>query len=180
MKWKMGAVLFAISAALVLMLYKAFGTDPHAVPFMMEGKPAPTFRLKRLGSQETLSLAQLKGRPFVLNFWATWCGPCEEEQPILDWGAQTFKDRVEFFGVLFEDTEENTKGWFTTPPVYAQLIDPKSQVAVDYGVAGVPETYFVDAEGNIRNKFVGPIDQQTLASRINALTRPAATAEARP
>lgn len=168
-------LLALVAAGLVVVLYKGFGRDPHEVPFMMEGKPAPNFTLRRLDTGETITLNQLKGRPVVLNFWASWCGPCKDEQPLLDWGARTLADRAQFFGVIFEDTDENAREYLRTGPASAltQLLDTRSQTAVDYGVSGVPETYFIDANGIIRGKVVGPIlDDRLLVARVDALSQP--------
>jgi cytochrome c biogenesis protein CcmG/thiol:disulfide interchange protein DsbE len=179
MKWKLTVALLLSTFALVFVLAKAFGHDPHEVPFMLQGKRAPSFHLKRMDTGEPVTLEQLKGRPFVLNFWASWCGPCEAEQPVLDWAAQALGDQVQLLGVVFEDTEENARAYFRGPTRYPQLWDPRSQVAVDFAVAGVPETYFIDADGVIRSKWAGPIDPQTFQDRVGALGQPMPK-EARP
>ncbi len=165
---KAGA-FFALSV-IVLIVYvmaRGFGTNPHEVPFMLTGKVAPDFSIKRLDTGETVTLAQFKGQPVVLNFWASWCGPCKQEHPVLEWAARQFAGRVVFLGIVFEDSEENTKrflkenGWSLT-----QLFDPKSTVAVDFGVAGVPETYFITREGNILGKYAAPLDQIMLGAKL--------------
>ncbi len=162
----------ALCAGLVTILATAFGTDVHEVPFMLAGKPAPPFSIKRLDNNTTVSLSDFKGRPVVLNFWSTWCGPCKMEHPHLEAGAREFQDRVTFLGMVFEDTEENTRRFITeTPTSFTQLFDPKSTVAVDYGVSGVPETYFIDAQGTIRGKYVGPINVRTLRARVQELLK---------
>jgi cytochrome c biogenesis protein CcmG, thiol:disulfide interchange protein DsbE len=162
--------LIAACAGLVWVLAKGFGQDPHAVPFMLEGKPAPAFRLKVLDRGDEISLDSLKGRPFVLNFWASWCGPCKLEAAVLDWGSKQFSQEVSFFGVVHGDTEENARGFLSRYPAsYPQLLDPSSGTSVDYGIAGVPETYFIDKSGVIRHKHIGPIDPKTLMAQVRAL-----------
>lgn len=178
MKWKVTLALSLACAGLVFVLYRGFGRDPHEVPFMLRGQPAPAFALKALGTGEVVSLTELRGTPVVLNFWSTWCGPCRMEHPTLDWAFRQYGNQVKFLGAVFEDTEENARAYVARAgSPYPQLIDPRSQMAVDYGVAGVPETYFIDAEGIIRDKYVGPIDRATFAARIRALLGPRASAE---
>lgn len=151
-------VAMVVIASLIFIMARAFGTDPHSVPFMLKGKPAPAFTVKRLDQPGEVSLSQFKGRPVVLNFWATWCGPCKYEQPILDLASQTYKD-VAFVGIVFEDTEANTRRYLEeTGTPYIHLYDPKSTIAVDFGVSGVPETYFINREGIIVKKVIAPFN----------------------
>lgn len=149
-------IAMLVIAGVIFVLAKAFGTDPHSVPFMLKGKPAPQFTVKRLDQPGEVSLSQFKGRPVVLNFWATWCGPCKYEQPILDLASQTYRD-VAFIGIVFEDTEANTRRYLEeTGTPYIHLFDPKSTIAVDFGVSGVPETYFINRDGIIVKKVIAP------------------------
>ncbi|HXX29901.1 MAG TPA: redoxin domain-containing protein [Myxococcaceae bacterium] len=156
---------------------RGFGRDPHEVPFMLKGKPAPDFALTRLDTGEPVTLAQLRGEPVVLNFWASWCGPCKLEHPTLSRAARRHQGDARFYGVVFEDTPENARA-FAQPmdPSFPQLVDPHSRMAVDYGVTGVPETYFIDAQGVIREKYVGPLlDEAELTRRLRALSGPRAS-----
>jgi cytochrome c biogenesis protein CcmG/thiol:disulfide interchange protein DsbE len=174
MRWAIAIGGTVVAAALVIVMLKGFGRDPHEVPFNLKGKPAPEFTLKRLDNGARVTLAELKGKPLVINFWATWCGPCKQEDPVLRWGYRKFGQEAAFIGVIFEDTEENARRALAENNLgFPQLVDPLSSMAVDYGVTGVPETYFVDASGTIRGKFVGPIDPQSLTERIQELSRPA-------
>jgi cytochrome c biogenesis protein CcmG, thiol:disulfide interchange protein DsbE len=162
-----GAALALVGFAIYVMA-KGFGSDPHRVPFMLEQRPAPEFRLKRLDTGEEVTLSQLKGKPLVLNFWATWCGPCKYEHPVLEWAAKKYADRATFVGIVFEDTEANTKRFLETYGwTLMQLFDPKSTVAVDYAVAGVPETYFIRKDGTIALKKAEPLSEVTLSAGLS-------------
>jgi cytochrome c biogenesis protein CcmG/thiol:disulfide interchange protein DsbE len=178
MKWKLTLAVTLACAALVIVLAKGFGRDPHQVPFMLRGQPAPTFSLRTLQSGDVVTLAALRGKPVVLNFWSTWCGPCRLEHPVLEWGFREYGSQAQFLGAIFEDTEENARAYISRHgSPYPQLVDPRSQMAVDYGVAGVPETYFIDSNGVILDKHVGPMDQATLAARMRSLLGGRASAE---
>lgn len=170
----LGVVAVAVlTGALFFAFARGFGRDPHEVPFMLKGKPAPDFTLTRLDTGEPVTLAQLRGRPVVLNFWASWCGPCKLDHPVLARAARNHQADARFFGVVFEDTPENARAFAPIDPAFPQLVDPQSRMAVDYGVTGVPETYFVDAQGIIRDKYVGPlVDEVEIARRLKALSEP--------
>ena len=169
-----GLALTAVAGVLLFVLAKGFGRDPHEVPFQLRGKPAPDFTLRRLDTGTPVKLSDLRGKPIVLNFWASWCGPCKMEHPVVSMAARRYGQEFQFFGVVFEDTEENARVFAGTPdPSFPQLVDERSRMAVDYGVTGVPETYFIDAQGIIRDKVAYPIDPRTMAEKLAALKQPA-------
>lgn len=170
MKWRV-TIAFVVCLGLLAVLYKGFGSNPREVPFMLKGQPAPAFTLSVLDSGQRVSLEQFKGRPVVINFWASWCGPCKMEHPVLEWGQREFGQQAQFLGIVFEDTEENARQFLSRYGAsFPQLVDLRSTVAVDYGVAGVPETYFIDTQGIIRGKHVGPVDPQSLKGWLDELS----------
>ena len=170
MNWRVTLAFIVLSLGLLGVLYKGFGGNPHEVPFMMKGQPAPPFTLKALDSGQRVSLEQLKGRPTVINFWASWCGPCKMEHPVLEWGSREFGGEAQFLGVVFEHTEDNARQFLSQMGAsFPQLVDTHSGVAVAYGVAGVPETYFIDAQGRIVDKHVGPIGPEQLQGWVQRL-----------
>jgi cytochrome c biogenesis protein CcmG/thiol:disulfide interchange protein DsbE len=152
-----------ITAALLGVLYFGLGKDPQHIDSPLIGRLAPSFALKAVGSGETIDLARYRGKPVVLNFWATWCRPCWEEHPTLTATAKSVGDQVQFVGVVFQDDESKIvdflreRGW-----AYPTLVDEKGKTAIAYGVGGVPETFFLDRKGNIVAKFEGPMSPQDL------------------
>ncbi len=167
-----GAFLFVLYRLMFAQAIVGQAYDPHAVPFEMANQPAPLFTMKDLRTGEPVSLKDYIGKPIVLNFWATWCGPCKLEHPSLEWAHRKYGDRVVFIAIVFEDNEENTKRFLEeNGGSWRQLYDPKSTVAVDYAVAGVPETYFINRQGIIVGKYPYPIDPPTIAQRIEEILR---------
>ncbi|MCL2179345.1 MAG: TlpA family protein disulfide reductase [Cystobacterineae bacterium] len=151
--------LLALAALglLFFALFKGFGKNPREVPFQLLGQPAPAFSMHTLEGEE-VSLQNFRGRPLIINFWSSWCGPCAEEAEVLEAAFRQRKHEVAFLGVVFEDSEAKAKNFLKKyPSSYAQLFSPVSTMAIDYAVTGVPETYFIDAQGNIAGKYAAPI-----------------------
>jgi cytochrome c biogenesis protein CcmG/thiol:disulfide interchange protein DsbE len=168
--WPLLAAGTLVIGAFVFVIVHGFGRDPHEVPFMLTGKPAPDFTLTRVDDGRALTARELHGKPLILNFWSTWCVPCASEAPALEWGATQLAGKVEVIGVVYEDTETNVREFLHRKPSgYVQTLDAKGTAAVDFGLAGVPETYFIDAQGQIVYKHVGPIDQETLMEKARLI-----------
>lgn len=172
MSWKKLLIPLASVPVLLLLAY-GFKTDPKAIPSPLLQKPAPEFQLKAYGAGD-ISLAGVKGKPFVINFWASWCYPaCYEEAPLLEASWKKYKDRgLLMIGVDIQDKEANglefiQRFGFTFP----NAPDPGSKVSIDYGVYGVPETFFVDRQGRIAYKHVGALTPELLDQQIALLLR---------
>jgi cytochrome c biogenesis protein CcmG/thiol:disulfide interchange protein DsbE len=161
-----------ITAALIAVLYAALGNDPQHIDSPLVGVAAPNFALKQVGSAANVDLASFRGRPVVLNFWATWCRPCWEEHPLLTQAAQLSDGRVQFVGVVFQDDEKKIiqflqqRGW-----AYPTLVDERGKTAIAYGVGGVPETFFIDKNGTIVAKFDGPMSSEALMTNVQKAMR---------
>jgi cytochrome c biogenesis protein CcmG/thiol:disulfide interchange protein DsbE len=152
---------------LLALLVLNIGRDPHAFNSPMIGRPAPAFTLKAIGGAPPVSLAALRGRPVVINFWATWCVPCYEEHAVLVSAAREAGDSVQFLGVIYEDDEDRVVDFLARQgSAYPSLLDDDGKTAMSYGVYGVPETFFVDAEGRIAAKYTGPLRPDALAENL--------------
>ncbi|CAM3843986.1 TlpA family protein disulfide reductase [Deinococcus frigens] len=128
------------------------------------GKPAPAFTLTSL-DEVPVSLASLKGRPVVLNFWASWCGPCREEAPLFrELGAQQTANGAAILGILFQETkEQNARDFIKEYALaYPNLRDPGINTGVDYGVSGIPETVFIDRAGIVQHMDRGGLTRERL------------------
>jgi cytochrome c biogenesis protein CcmG/thiol:disulfide interchange protein DsbE len=160
-------VALAVVAPLVALLLLNLGRNPHAIGSPLVGRQAPEFALQPMGGGEVVTLASLRGRPAVINFWATWCVPCFQEHPLLVSAARSLGDRARFVGVIYEDSEEQVRSFLARQgSAYPSLVDPGSRTAIAFGVFGVPETYFLDAEGKIAARHVGPLDGAALESKL--------------
>ncbi len=155
----------AVVLPLVWLLRSGFGNDPHAVPSVLEHKPAPEFKLVDLQGK-TWQLDELRGKPVVLNFWSTWCLPCKQEFPLFQQAALAYPD-VQFLGVLYNDDPAKAVSYLQRQgSTFDHLLDPDGRVAIDYGVAGVPETYFIDPKGVIVHKQIGPLSGPAMQSLL--------------
>lgn len=139
----------------------SFGRDPHSLPSTLERRPAPNFSLQTLDGA-SFSLAEAEGKPVVLNFWSTWCKPCKLEHSLLQSGPAAYPN-TQFIGVLYSDRPDQAVRYLTAAgSAYPNLIDPQGRVAIDYGVTGVPETFFINAQGDIAYKHTGPLSKTIL------------------
>jgi cytochrome c biogenesis protein CcmG/thiol:disulfide interchange protein DsbE len=170
MNWPVLGFGLTMIAALVWILASGFGKDPHALPSVLEGKSAPAFTLLDLEGQE-VSLTDYAGKPMVVNFWASWCSPCAMEHPALLRGAQAYPDVV-FLGVLYGDTIEKANVFLKNRgSAYPSLQDPEQRTAIDYGVAGVPETFFLSRDHVVVSKVSGPLNQPALVSAVEEIRK---------
>lgn len=170
MNWKYLLVGLLFTTPLVYFLARGFEFDPHTIDSPLIGKPAPGFTLDPLGGGAPVTLASHSGTPVVLNFWATWCVPCQQEHAALQQAARTFAGKVAMYGIIYNDTSENIQLWLNRRgSAYPTLLDPGTRTAIGYGVYGVPETFFIDRKGTIVEKYAGPLDLGGILSRIEKL-----------
>ena len=160
-----------ITAALIAALMSGLGRDPKHIDSPLVHQAAPAFALKTVGTGETVDIASFRGKPVVLNFWATWCGPCWEEHPVLNETARAHPE-VQFLGVVFQDDEAKIQDFLRKRgSAYPTVIDDRGKTAIAYGIGGVPETFIIDAQGTIVAKHDGPITQEQLQSYLAEVLR---------
>jgi cytochrome c biogenesis protein CcmG/thiol:disulfide interchange protein DsbE len=142
------------------------GTSP------LVGHPAPDFTLAALssGPAPALHLARLKGKPVVLNFWASWCDPCQQEAPLLQATWQRVRSQgVVFVGIDFQDDHRNGLNFLRTYGItYPNVVDDTGSTAINYGVTGVPETFFLNRSGVIVSHAIGELTEQSMQSPFSA------------
>ncbi|MFQ5896785.1 MAG: TlpA family protein disulfide reductase [Candidatus Methylomirabilia bacterium] len=172
MGWRWGKWVIPLSVLPVLaLLAYGFQTDPRAIPSPLVGKAAAPFTLE-LFDGGSLSAAELRGKVVVVNFWASWCFPaCYEEAPVLEKGWRAYQDRgVVVVGVNIQDREELARKFLDQFSIsFPNGPDPTGRISVDYGVYGVPETFFIDKAGVIRFKHVGAVTEEVFRSQVERL-----------
>ena len=156
----------AIVAALLGLLAWKLTQDESAVTSQLDkgGSPtAPAFTLERLDGKGDLDLASLRGKAVVLNFWASWCGPCKDETPLLQRAWQRWEGKdVVFVGVDVKDFRGDARSFTRRYGVtYPNVYDGKGSLVGRYGVTGFPETYFIDAAGKVRYRIAGPVEDES-------------------
>jgi cytochrome c biogenesis protein CcmG/thiol:disulfide interchange protein DsbE len=169
MRW---SIPFAIFVVLVAFLYVGLSRDPREVPSPLLDKPAPAFALSQLHDPASkLSNAELKGKVWLLNVWASWCVSCREEHPLLMQLAAS--KIVPVYGLDYKDKPDAGRAWLAQNgnPYTASVVDLDGRVGIDYGVYGVPETFLIDKQGVVRYKQIGPLTVESLQQKILPLVR---------
>lgn len=158
MRWMPLAVFAAIAVLMAAGVWLSRRPDREALPSPLIDKPAPQFALPSLHEpQRTVTLRDLRGAPFVLNVWGSWCPSCRDEHPVLTRFAE--RKRVRVVGFNWKDEREDALRWLEQfgNPYWLVIADIEGKAAIDWGIYGAPETFLVDANGTIRWKHVGPL-----------------------
>jgi cytochrome c biogenesis protein CcmG/thiol:disulfide interchange protein DsbE len=152
--WGMAAIWLLVLAFLLLLFFGLRRTQEGPV---QPGAPAPQFSLTTFDGQ-TLDTAQMRGQVIVVNFWASWCIPCEQEAAELQQAYQNYKDRgVVFVGVNYVDTEPEALDYMTRFDItYPNGPDLGTRISQAYRIRGVPETYIMGADGRLVEAKIGP------------------------
>lgn len=157
---------------LVALLAVGLSRNPREVPSPLIGKPAPAFTLPRLADPtQQFSPAEMRGKVWLLNVWASWCVSCRDEHPVLVDFART--RQAPLVGLNYKDPREDALRWLARygDPYELSVVDADGRIGIDYGVYGVPETYVIDKAGVIRYKQIGPVTPEIMAKKIVPLLR---------
>jgi len=162
----MRIALIAAFVALVALLAVGLTRDPRQVPSPLVDKPAPAFELPQLGDGSRFSPAEMRGKVWLLNVWASWCVSCREEHPVLIDFSRT--KRVPLVGLNYKDARDDALKWLARygDPYQLSVVDRDGRIGIDYGVYGVPETYVIDRAGIIRYKQIGPVTPEVMDKKI--------------
>lgn len=166
------AVPILLMVGLTALFYVGLGKDPNLLPSALIGEPAPQFDLPALlVKDQAVSSASIEGRVVLVNFFASWCGPCRIEHPLLMDLAEA--GEVPVYGINYKDAEVDAKRWlvdFGDP--FAEIgADLEGRTGIDWGVYGLPETFLVNQQGQIVYKHVGPLTSEAINQEIMPLVR---------
>lgn len=183
MSWKRAGIAMLVAVPLIVLF--AFGLrrgDPRLVPSPLVDNPAPEFALPvmamdgpvdgRETTGDTVRLSELEGNIVVLNFFASWCVPCRLEHRALTQAARRYGNRgVRFFGVVYNDEPPAVRTYIRQlgGQSYPALLDPGQRVAIDYGLVGVPETFFIDRNGVVARKVFSAVDERLLTEQLDRM-----------
>ncbi len=145
--------------------------DSTLVPSPLVGKSAPSFKLPLLHLESaSFSPEQLKGGPWLLNVWASWCVACRDEHEIL---VDLANQGVVVIGLNYKDEAGQARQWLRNlgNPYLVTAVDQEGSVAIDWGVYGVPETFLIDQTGVIRYKHIGPLSAEIVTEEILPLLK---------
>ncbi|MEE9355445.1 MAG: DsbE family thiol:disulfide interchange protein [Methylococcaceae bacterium] len=148
----------ALFVGIGLLMWKGLSLDPNSLPSALLDKPVPAFSLPSLYNPEKmLTPLDLKGKPALVNVWATWCPSCKQEHPQLLHIAE--KEKVPVYGINYKDDREAAKAWLQRyrNPYTFNIFDQDGKLGLDLGVYGAPETYLLDQNGIIRYRHAGPV-----------------------
>lgn len=166
--------LIPLGIFIVLVGFLAIGLklDPREVPSPLIGKPAPDFKLALLSDPaKQLSPADLRGKVWLFNVWASWCTSCREEHPVLLDLSRL--GGVPIYGMDYKDQPGDAQAVLNRygNPYVETVVDLDGRAGINYGVYGVPETYVIDKSGIIRFKFTGPLTRDSLDKKILPLVK---------
>ena len=176
LRWVLLPIALAVLALLVLLGVRLSRGDSQLGEVKLHPYPAPNFAMTLFGG-DTFSLTQQHGKVVVLNFWASWCVPCQQEAPTLEQVWQRYRDHnVVFVGVDIKDTPDDARTFLQRyVATYPNGFDSQKQIYIDYGVYGLPETFVVDQSGMVVHHVIGPVTDSQLETWVDPLVASPAT-----
>lgn len=161
-------VSFLLIIFFILLLIAAiFGNRSTTKVSPLIGKKAPEINIDSFDGKK-LMLSDFHNKIVLLNFWASWCMPCRQEAPELDSSWNKYRNTdVIFIGINILDEKNNARNYLDQfKPDYLNGFDTKGTIALDYGVTGVPETFFINKQGTIIDKYIGPLSEKMIDKYI--------------
>ena len=176
-RWIITVAILAPAGGILALLAYGFTAEPRYIPSPLVAKPAPPFTLT-LFDGSVLRLEQRRGKVVFLNFWASWCMPCREEAHNLEAAWNKYRaQNVLFLGVNIQDKEPDARAFLEKFGItYPNGFDHGSRIAIDYGVYGIPETFFIDGQGRITYKHIGALGPRVIADKLDEAIRGVASA----
>ena len=167
-RWVRLTLVIAIVGGVVGLLAYGFTRDARYIQSPLIAKRAPSFMLT-LFDGKVIRVEDFRGKVVFLNFWASWCVPCRAEAKTLEAAWHKYKDRgVVFLGANIQDKEEDARAFMKEFGItYLNGRDASGKIAVDYGVWGIPESFFIDGQGQITYKHVGEISSQIIDAKLD-------------
>ncbi|MCL2656510.1 MAG: DsbE family thiol:disulfide interchange protein [Betaproteobacteria bacterium] len=173
-RWGLWGVL-AGALALLALLAVGMTRDPRELPSVLIGKPWPDMVLPQLNNTAPdgapIGPAQWRGKPRLVNLWASWCGTCREEHPVLLDLAETLRAKGradQLIGLNYKDQPADANAWLNNlgNPFSTVIVDANGRLGIELGVYGAPETFIVDAKGVIVWKHIGALTPEVVANEI--------------
>lgn len=151
--------------------------DPNFFPTPLIAHPAPAWHLETLEG-DSISLDELRGKVVLLNFWASWCVPCRAEHSVLTRAASEWPEEdLQVIGIVYDDSRRNAQRFLDQlGNAWRHVLDPGSRTAIDYGVHGVPESFFIDRDGRVGMKYIGPLTWNAVTTNVDSLLASPVTA----
>ncbi|HEX9274399.1 MAG TPA: TlpA disulfide reductase family protein [Candidatus Binatia bacterium] len=176
--WVKLALVGVIAGGVISLLAYGFSRESCYIYSPLVAKPAPSFTLT-LFDGGTLNSKDILGKAVLVNFWASWCVPCRAEARALEETWQKYRDRgVGFLGVNIQDKDEDARAFMKEFGItYLNGRDTDGKIAVDYGVWGIPETFFIDPQGRITYKHAGEVKAPIIEAKLDEALKSIVSAE---
>ncbi len=168
--WWWQVALLVVLIGVLGLFFAGLGRDVRFIPSPLVGRAAPQFTLPDLENNGDITLARFAGSPVVINFWASWCVACRQEHGVLiKLGERYAKDgSIRVIGINYKDSPTGARRFLKSHGAfpYPSAVDRNGTVGLDFGVYGLPETYFLDATGRVVSKHIGPLTEKAASKNL--------------